>query len=191
MRVALLSAGKTLRLYDPSAARYDCRVGVNTAAVEYECDWWSVGDHRPCALLPAIGKDRLRLFTMRAELDAAETIGASIDRSRVKYWDELNATCAVQNWSEFSATAGLVLCAHLGARSIDCYGCDMVGKEDYRGDVCVADRPAVRDEENRWPKERAIWNAIVAWLQRDRRIAVERVGHASPFVEIVDRRVAS
>ncbi|MFI4862426.1 MAG: hypothetical protein ACIAXF_17305, partial [Phycisphaerales bacterium JB063] len=44
MKIALLSAGPSLRQTFNPDAKFDLRVGVNRAAGAFHCDWWSCGD---------------------------------------------------------------------------------------------------------------------------------------------------
>lgn len=179
MRIALLSAGESLDRFDESAA-YDLRIAVNTAAERFRCDWWSVGDHQPYLDIAAIDKDQIRVFMMRGEIGHLESLGVRLGE-RALAWDAINGLCPVVNWHEFSATAALVLAVQLGATAIDCYGCDMRGTKDYAGRSDIGGRPAVRSEEDRWPRERRIWNDLIEWLE-SLGIAVKRIGHPAAQV---------
>lgn len=181
MRIALLSAGPSLNRFDESEP-YDLRIAVNTAAARHRCDWWSVGDHRPYLDIDALGKDALRIFMMGPEIGHLESLGVILG-DRAMAWSELKGLCPVVNWDEFSATAAVVLAVQLGATAIDCYGCDMHGTKDYAGRSDIGGRPTVRSEDDRWPKERRIWNALMDWLE-SLGIAVRRIGH--PCVQVIE-----
>ncbi|QNN23523.1 hypothetical protein HED60_14980 [Planctomycetales bacterium ZRK34] len=188
MRVALLSAGPSLRgsfapvaaamdlpgprkHHAPGARPYDLVIGVNTAVEYFACDWWSCADaHRFEEIKPNCIR-RPSLFMLAPERDKLmRRCPEQLAEHDVVGWDEIFAKVdADPKWQNWSAPSALVLARHLGARSIDCYGVDLVGGVDCTGKACCHRNPG------RWEREAELWQTIVNWLWCKYRVPVDRI----------------
>lgn len=160
MRVALLSAGPSLRQTFDFDAHFDLRIGVNSAAAVAHCDWWACGDGQTFARVEPIGLPVL--FT----IDPADgwfrmtsNVQARRDRHRVVSWSEVEQRLHPPHesaWKDWSITAALVLAVDLGATSVSVYGHDAVGTVDVAGHALNARRDF-------WPRVIAAWAATKDW----------------------------
>lgn len=164
MKIALLSCGPSLRLWEAACHRdHDIVVGVNRAVARFACDWWSVGDAEGFAAVRPIGSphiwthaDTLTRIRKENPTRAAEHEAALYRR------DERD------RWSIFSATSALMLAPRLGATAVDCYGVDMVGSADWDG------TERGNRGEDRWSRERIAWADAVKLLA-DAGVSVRRI----------------
>lgn len=151
MYAAVLCPGPSLARTWPGDRPYDLRIGVNRAAVAFQCDYAAVLDS---PLLRAIGRafrGDPRLLTRGAHRPKYSTRPGP---------DVESLPCPVRQWDLFTATAALVLAAQLGAELIDVYGADWTpNAPDFDG-VNVAERRTAE----RFEKEREVWADVVAWL---------------------------
>ena len=134
MRIALLSAGPSLRHTFDSDLAYDMRIGVNAAAAVARCDWWSCGDGETFARIEPIGKPIV--FTMTPDDGHLRTpkVAGRLERHRVVRWSSIKPRVNPPKcWTNWSITAALALSVDLGARQIDIYGHDMSGTVDCAG----------------------------------------------------------
>lgn len=76
------------------------------------------------------------------------------------------------DWRSFSATAALIVAAHLGAKVIDVYGADWTNQPDFDG-KSINLAPHERAPE-RWKEERQIWDAVGGYLT-SQGISVNRI----------------
>lgn len=160
-KVAILSAGPSLRKTWRPDGRYDVIIAVNAAAVLYPADWWScMDDHNWLRYVPA---GRPRLFAQSPLLNTIRLRHAALGESRhptmLEHEHVRDAQTPPEHWDRFSATAALGLASHLNARRIDCYGVDHAGTMD----VISEHAPAFRDAQ-RWQEEIGIWQRLVEWL---------------------------
>lgn len=175
MRAALLSAGPSLvRTYDPDA-KYDLRIGVNTAVQKFACDWWSVADgHRFIEIDgdgTVIGKPDVWMIDaqhLHVQCYAADRYKAYRFHGWDATFDEVGAS---RSWANASAPCALILARSLGATEVDCYGVDMAGGLDVSGKI---DGSTHYRNEKRWELERGLWHLIVEWLQ-NRGTTVRRI----------------
>lgn len=161
MRVAILSAGRSLRdTFDPDAS-FDLRIGVNSAAAMHHCDWWSCGDGQTFDRVVPIGLPAV--FTLdpddgwyRKQRRTAERI----KRHRVMAWSQMKKQLpgAPDCWTNWSITAALVLAVEQGATQVHVYGHDMRGTIDVEGHE-LARRAEL------WPRVIDDWRATLAWTR--------------------------
>jgi hypothetical protein len=164
MRVALLSCGPSLRrTWPPTVAGvhhgYDATIGINSVPADEPVDWWCFGDWPVFERYKPIGHPAI--FGEPVMLDKARRLyGENVFAGfRTRAWtDEPAPTPGYSKWRNWSATAALVLAAGLGARTIDCYGVDLAGDTDYRGQPCHG------RHDNRWARERAQWDQTAELL---------------------------
>lgn len=83
------------------------------------------------------------------------------------------------DWRSFSATAALIVAAHLGGKTIDVYGADWTDEPDFDG-KSINLNPHERNEA-RWKTERQIWVAVVNYLATEG-VEVNRKIYGSPIV---------
>lgn len=121
MQAAILCPGPSLsRLVSVPAC--DVSIAVNRAAMRFACDWWAVLD---APLITAIGEriqGRPSLFTRREN----KRIGP------VSFEDVYPFPNAASSY--FTLPGAIALAVHLGATSIDIYGCDWAIGQDGIGD---------------------------------------------------------
>lgn len=160
IKVALLSAGPSLRkTFDPDAG-HTVRIGVNSAVELCECEWWAAGDMLAIQKIKPVG--RPGIYTKRTTLDRMETRFPDLldGRPTLTWADAVDGLGSMPaGWSVYSATAALVLAAHLQAESVDVFGVDMEGDLDHAG------RQGENRSENRWSNERNVWNQMVRWVE--------------------------
>lgn len=75
--------------------------------------------------------------------------------------DQRNTINRSIRWSCFSSPTALVVAQHLGATSIDVFGCDMQGTSDCFG----SELDAIHRQPDRWKDELAIWEATANELR--------------------------
>lgn len=163
MRAAVLSAGLSLRqTYDPGAD-YDVRIGVNSAAAAFPCDWWACGDVSTFDRVEPIGLPVL--FTISDAMEQYRKRANSRDRIddfRLVTWSSVACGLgAPACWTNWSITAAIGLAAHLGAKAVDVFGHDMRGTVDVTGHEL-----ATREEKfgtKRSPNVPTDWATIRAW----------------------------
>lgn len=164
MRVALLSAGPSLRKsYDP-AAHHDLRIGVNTAVEFYPCDWWACADsHRWIDIAKRGVVGHPKVYAIDAQRDRTQGLEPKLfSKFDWTGWDEVfDAVGASRKWMNNTAPAALILAAWLGATEVECFGVDMAGDMDATG---RRDDATHYRNEQRWQLERGIWTLIVQWL---------------------------
>ena len=202
MRVALLSAGPSLGLYEDHRGTYDLVVAINTSAMKYPCDWWCfkdqpfmrhVGEGRRYGLPAEPRPTGLCILGKRIENEYRAWV--RVDENGVDEWKiypfdpDVVAwanTCQIRNmadwefngftghgqkshdmWKKLTIGMALMLCYQLGASSIDCFGVDMDGIEDYAG------RTYGNRTDERWEMERPIFEHVKGWLE-ERDITVTR-----------------
>lgn len=145
MIAAILCPGPSLTRYDGSG---DIRIGVNRAAIAYQCDHWCAIDyHMVKDKWPQV-KGKPQLWTDRQQV---QKFGGN-------YFRTIDTDCPA-NWGTFSMTVAIVLAAHLGATQIDVWGCDWAGTLDYDG----APEGSMRTDD-RWARERKLYAEIETWL---------------------------
>lgn len=166
MNAALLCPGPSLA---QAAVRdiylSDVLLGVNRSVTTFECDWWVFLDWQILIgnemYPPTKPIGRPRIFTTQTAHEHAERHGGA-DRMRYPLIVEDIWKSYPQNgWTIYSATAALILAAHVGAKSIDVYGADWKpDAPDFDGLQTSHNRG-----EGRWESERAIWDTTCAHLE--------------------------
>jgi hypothetical protein len=168
VKIALLSAGPSLKqTFDPDA-KFDLRIGVNRAVGTYHCDWWACGDGQTFREHVPIGYPVV--FTMShtdGQLRAKDTL-ERLDKHRVLTWGDFarqdDGAGLPPCWTNWSITAGLTLAVCLKAREVHVYGHDMAGVTDVSG------RRLDKRAEN-WKRVGRDWLTMVGWA-KDRGVLV-------------------
>lgn len=166
MTAAVLCPGPSLaRTFDPDFG--GLTLAVNRAALAYSADVWCAND---LPLIDAIAggvkgspslwcnKDSLASLQQRPHALAANG----------RAFAELE--CPVPAWHLFTASAALVVAAHLGATFIMVYGADWTDAPDFDGGT----PPSCRRNADRWKQEQGIWSGVEEWLG-SRGVSVFRV----------------
>ncbi len=154
MRVAILSAGPSLRRTWRGNFRYSATIAVNSALAVVQTDWLASGDD---VTLRRLGNRRplVGLWTMEDHVRCPVAGWENVRRLPLNFLPGWTGLTRPPNWSVQAAVAGAY---SLGATSIDIYGHDMAGDEDCTG--YVGD---VRGEEHRWSRERPDWQSTLEW----------------------------
>lgn len=143
MKAAIYCPGPSLLRCVP-ANYYDVSWAVNTALKIMKTDWLSAGD--PCFFRGLLGEHR--------PLRGVLSMGSVIDKCHdfwptVVHWHRWSSVPLIGKHKElgrplnWSLQAALCHAAHLGAKEIDIYGCDLAGVEDatgYGGEERTEDR---------------------------------------------------
>lgn len=174
MNVALLCPGPSLLdTYRPGD--HDVTLGVNRAVLAVQCDWWVFVDWQTFLENEArLDLSRMGIFcsgTAAESLRRHGQAGRLAQARHLKLFEDLDrVTREWSRWSLYSATAGLMLAASLGAVAIDVYGADWTDQPDFDGHRAERDR---RDDA-RWESERAVWSAVTEHLA-EQGISTQRV----------------
>lgn len=170
MIVAVCCPGPSLlRTYAGFGGDYDTVWAINTAIKVVSADWLSGGD---LAVYDLAGDFRPRV----GALATPDTVRRLRDRPTwaalaLRSWDDVPGIAAQQaagrpiNWS---MQAALLHAAHLGARRIDLYGCDLAGVPDCTG-YAGEDRTA-----DRWQREARGLSETTQYLA-EHGVAVQRI----------------
>lgn len=170
MIAALACPGPSLLSTFPHGDRPALVAAVNRAAHAVRCDWWVFLDHGVFERYPLDGPN---IFTSgAADYHLRNHNAERWALQSVKLTESLGDFCDLQSpsWSTYSATTALVLLAWLGASEIRVYGADWTPAPDWDGH----NDPENRRDAERWDRERALWAAVVDWLD-DRGTTVVRV----------------
>ena len=162
MRVALLSAGPSLpQMFDPDAQN-DLRVGVNSAAALFHCDWWACGDGVTFARVEPIGYPAL--FTLSPDDANLKANADRLSQHRVEPWGPLKQRFdSPQCWTNWSLTAGLVLAVDQGASEVYVYGHDFEIAPRSEVTDCVGySLPKRRDNRDRVIRD---WREVRKWAE--------------------------
>lgn len=120
---------------------------MNKAVVK-GTDWWSCGD------LLTFG--RIYPGLSYAPLIWTHTETMQQITARFGWMDgDTYRRCEEQpnRWSMYSATAALMLAKKLGAKVVECFGCDMSGEANWDGTL----EPTANRSPERWTCERVVW----------------------------------
>jgi hypothetical protein len=197
MKAAILCPGPSVNDFPRHWRDYDLRLGVNRTPLCFAVDWWVATDDRILKTFrpPYVPK----LFTQKeTEYRLSKQPDFRIKPTMLyeSLFDEFPNTghwCEVHglteserrccelggkhNWSFLSATAALVLAAHLGATQIDIFGADWKGTGDWDGfeyDYPGEEAHRTRNAERWETREKPCWNRWVAKLKA-RGIEVNRL----------------
>lgn len=150
MIAAILSPGLSLMKLS-ALPPCDLSIAINIAATMFAADWWATLD------LPFIQekarsvKGFPKLFT-REEYQRATNADGTVE--------QLAQWCGeIRELALYTAPAAIVFAGFLGARRIDCYGCDMAGTWGADG---------IKHEarcEARWVRERALFDRATEFLK--------------------------
>lgn len=174
MRIAILSAGLSLRrTYRPDVP-YDVRIAVNAAAGEFACDYWSCGDGLAFAQTVPVGFPAV--FTIDRDDGHFRRVADRLAKHRVMLWcdkrPELMEMGCPATWSDWSITAALALAVLLRDATeqtqIDVYGHDLSGTVDVGG-FEIASRPSY------FPRVAAAWDDVLAWARKIPKVKVNRI----------------
>lgn len=174
MNVAILCPGPSLAKWpDSMLLTYRERLGINRAVLRVPCTQWVTADFNPFEKTkldktPPIwtSENIVHLFPA-GSATAYETLGG-----KYPFLVNTYSPDGVVDWRSYSATAALIVAAHLGAARIDVYGADWTNEPDFDG-KSINQGPKERDAE-RWKSERQIWDAVGGDLTQ-RGISVNRI----------------
>jgi hypothetical protein len=171
MKVALLSAGPSLRKSFDPAVPYKLRIGVNTAVQFHKCDWWVCADSHRVEEIESKVIGKPKLFMVDGQRDQMD--GDCRKRWKITGWREVTAEIgASMSWLNNSGPAALLLAKWLGATHVDCYGVDMAGGLD----ATMEQTPSSKyRNDQRWALEKSFWHLISQWVS-ERGMTVNRIG---------------
>lgn len=162
MRVALLSCGPSVRLYEKCGHEYDAIIGINNIVAKYETDWWCFGDAETFARYVPVKRPQ----SLCTDKDQVFSI---LHNYPVEIQQRYRAHPCEVCWEDlenpgskpflFSSCAALMLAKYLGAKTLDIFGVDMEGNADFEG------REHLARTESRWERERQRWNESIKWLE--------------------------
>jgi hypothetical protein len=154
MTVAILNPGPSLAaLEKPPAA--DVLIGVNRAALRFECTCWAATDY------PMIKRHQAAVLGTPALLTRRQTWADIGARCRLPL-DRVVESIDIPNappWALKSMTCAMAFAFANGASRIDLYGCDWSGEQDFDGVKAGEDR-----SEKRWAAEQADFAALSRWM---------------------------
>lgn len=173
-RVALLCPGPSLiKTWIPGVTgdEYDHIIGVNRAVLHDRCTHWAFTDpdlfidhrpnYRPVILHPRLAERKIDRAGLHDELY----------RHNRQTTDDMDAGCPrALSWTLYTVTAAMVYAHTLGAVSIDLYGNDRAGVEDFDGHTGESDNRT----QQRWSSESIITANVTAWLNKHG-VAVDRI----------------
>lgn len=181
MRIAILSAGPSLRLWPEEVfIAYDVRIAVNSACEFIACDWWCAMDRIALERLKPKGDPRI--YTRCGLSNKMRNLPESI-LSRVTMRERFKCEPSVwpiTAWEGLSITAALQLACKLGAKQVDVYGHDMDGIVDWRGMLGPDSAPPRRGRKphnrgpDRWARERRRWRQCLE-IARESRVQVRHM----------------
>jgi hypothetical protein len=157
MKAAVLCPGPSAYTF-PGRDGYDMVIGVNRAAGLAPCDYWVMLDGVQVWKISApVGRPKI-ICGHPSHLD----LWRNIPEAREHGWFDIQECIqtlpeAPITWAVFSATAAIVTAIHLGAKSVDIWGADMKGIEDFDG----LNMPGMyARSEMRWQKEARILHEL-------------------------------
>ncbi len=194
MRVAILSCGQSIGMFANIMPAPDVTIGVNSAVEAYPCDIWCASDHnifRDYEPKPPFPKGVFTLGSIRRHFMETHPVTEELVKCEIpeeryrnlkaaRLWNkgdyEFNGftgfgAASPDIWKRYSVGSALMLAYLIGATEIVCFGCDMVGTKDWKGEE---GRRETDRAPARWKGEREMWNLIVGWLEH-RGVSVERI----------------
>jgi hypothetical protein len=167
MNAVILCPGPSLAMYYGGG---DLVLGVNRAATLHPCDVWVALDWRSRGegiaaggveawARHVIGNPRLVIGRDGNASLHAHNIPWRGDVCEIEsWWDGYKS---VKGWSLYSATTALMYAHHRGATTIETYGVDWSGANDWDGVLAGGTRT-----EQRWERERNIWGGVAGYLEQ-------------------------
>lgn len=157
MNAVLLCPGPSLAALD-ALPPCDVSMAVNRAALRFHgIDWWATLDY------PTVKwhKDQVTAPNLLSIRQTITDLGCRLQQFRqILAFEDIADFCPPDLKAQtFSATAGLVGLAYLGAKRIDVYGADWQGMADWDGKEAGENR-----KDERWAREAYLWNGIVHYL---------------------------
>ena len=173
--LAIISNGPSAKLFDRHGRDvFDHVVGVNWTVTRWACDWWCFCDWTTFAETRPLGLPRIFLKrTAKEKISTHAPAGTDIrfaDYDAVIHEEVVDIPMAkeIGFWNNFSGVAALGMALYLQADRVTVFGADMNGDLDHSGLVGNS------RTEDRWDRERGIWNASVEYLWKQG-INVERI----------------
>lgn len=164
MKAIILAPGPSLA--DAPEVAADLVVGVNRAAAFRPCNVWAALDTPMVRNHGAEVKGTPTLLTRRETRTSLERSGGGYAAILCE-----DIPCPVPRWDLYTLTAAAVFCGHVGAESVEVYGCDWTDAADWDGVEAGENR-----NEARWALEREIFGKVTDWLA-DKGTTVTRVTH--------------
>ena len=184
MRIALLCPGPSLaRTFPACAGGYDLVLAVNHAVLIARADWWVFADW---TLFTQCDPDYApRVFTTTSAVRGIERCSLETRFKRhcepLLFEDRWPEYPGELGWTLWSACAGLVLGAHLGATYIDVYGADWTCEPDWDGTQLVGNNRG----DIRWRQERVCWARLQVWLAETKGVWVQRIRETGPWESLI------
>lgn len=163
--ISIVSAGPTLARWKAADFRGTV-IAINRAAEAYAADWWCVADPDRFDKLKPLGKPSL--FVRDDIVSWFKPRGSSIieNAPEVLKWGQFlrEGKTPMGHAFDHAAPAALLFAGNLamrdGIKTIDCYGVDMAGEDDFTGETGIG------RSKHRWANECSTWNTISEWLAK-------------------------
>lgn len=153
MRIAILSAGPSLKRTWRGNFQYSYTIAVNSALAWTRTDWLCAGDRDT---LIRLGEHRpfVGVWTMA---DVVETPPPGWERARLIGFNHFQGWKGLARPGTWSIQAAIAGAYEIGSTVVDVYGHDMAGDHDVIG------RAGADRSEERWERERLDWQASLDW----------------------------
>lgn len=174
-RWVVLCPGPSLARYDARAAAGATRIAVNLAGKLVEDYEWFCGldgvffkDPKKGPPHPSVGllvSGRRRQFIEEGKYKGCPTYAGKewLAVESIRDRPELNhpdTGIHVSHWCQWTFTTACMAAWHMGAKTIDLYGCDMTG-------TAYVDGSDAGGGEHIWEREREDLERVGAWLHRN------------------------
>lgn len=158
LRAAVLCPGPSMvQTFAGKTRRYAIVIGVNRAVCAYACDYWVMLDDHTWDLAHENGRAPIGTPTVMCDASLWRKVQnrarPAAERHNLIVPADVKVPMRPVKWHTWSATAAVALAHHLGARSIDVFGMDWEGVQDFDG--FTHQRNSRTDE--RWRREQACY----------------------------------
>jgi hypothetical protein len=164
MKVAILSAGPSLKRTWRGNDQYMFTIAVNHALSAERTDWLAAGD-APTLVQLGARRPFIGVWTMR---HIAEAGVPGWENVRMIPFNDMPGWVGLSRPANWSIQAALAGAYGLGATSVDVYGHDMAGTLDVSG------RDGEDRSAERWERERADWQSSCDYMLA-RGITIRRI----------------
>ena len=168
MNAAILCPGPSLLDTFDAAKPHGLLIAVNRAAMVTQVDWWVFSDQHVWTDNAPPGTPKI--FTRQSIVDSYKHWPVFQNHERLTFEEVAQTHPDTYRWRIFSATAAMVLACYLGATTINVYGSDMAGTDEYDGPP----EHEVNRSDGRWRKEAAIVQSTMGHLA-ERGATVNRI----------------
>jgi hypothetical protein len=153
LKAVILNPGPSLAKLE-SVPPCDLSIAVNRAAIAFPVQVWAAMDYPTIKRHNASVIGSPSLFTRKQTWDDTKN---KWPRNLFKLAEDI--AFPVQTWALVTMTCSIMLAAHLGATTIQLFGCDQTGTADFDGAEAGEDRT-----ETRWQRERSVLEEMTVWL---------------------------